>query len=73
MMGRMARIQKREDVVELSTRDRMHVEINNIVVVCLYYVELFNISHDLRTKYNTICTAKNDLVTCKMTAKKLKQ
>ncbi len=40
-MGRMTRIQKREDVVELSTRDRMHVEINNVVVVYLYYVELF--------------------------------
>ena len=41
MMGRMARIQKREDVVELSTRDRMHVGINNVVVVYLYCVELF--------------------------------
>ena len=59
-MGRMARIQKREDVVELSIRDRMHVEINNVVMVCLYHVELFNMSHDLRIKYNAVCTANNE-------------
>ncbi len=40
-MGRMARIQEGEDVVELSTRDRMHVGINKVVVVCLCHVELY--------------------------------
>ena len=40
-MGRMTRIQEGEDVVELSARDRMHVGINKVVVVCLYCVELF--------------------------------
>ena len=41
MMARMARIKEGEAVVELSTRDRMHVGINKVVVVYLCCVELF--------------------------------
>ena len=40
-MARMARIKKGEDVVMLSSRERLHVGINKVVVVCLSYVGLF--------------------------------
>ena len=64
----MTRIQEGEDVVELSTRDRMHVGINKVVVVCCVDLGLLNMSHDLKDKYDT---TNIDFSTCKMRAKKL--
>jgi len=49
----MARIKKREDVIALSSRKRLHVEINNVVVDYLFYVEVLYRSHDNITKYST--------------------
>jgi hypothetical protein len=40
-MSRMARIQEGEDVVTLSSRERLHVEFNKVVMACLPLVELF--------------------------------
>ena len=40
-MARMARIQEGEDVVALSSRERLHVGINKVVMVCLSHVKLF--------------------------------
>jgi hypothetical protein len=32
---------KKEDMLRLSNRERLHVGINKVVVVCLWHVELF--------------------------------
>ena len=37
----MTRIQEGEDVVTLSSRKRLHVGINKVVMVCLSHVGLF--------------------------------
>ena len=71
MMGRMTRIQEGEDVVELSTRDRMHVEVNKVVVVCCVDLGLLNMSHDHEAKYDITYTTNIDFSTCEMRAKKL--
>ena len=40
-MGRMGRIQEKEVVVVLGSRERLHVGINKVVGACLLQVELF--------------------------------
>jgi hypothetical protein len=37
----MARIKEREDVVALSSRERLHVGFNKVVVGCLSYVGVY--------------------------------
>jgi hypothetical protein len=40
-MGRMARIKHGEDVVVLSSRKRLHVEINKVVIVFVLCLTFF--------------------------------
>jgi hypothetical protein len=55
-VGRMARIEERDDIIELSSSDRMHVDIKKVVVASLFCLNYFNMSHDLRAKYYTVNT-----------------
>ena len=64
-MGRMARMEERVDVIELSGRKRSHVGISKVTRLLLFICTMLKFlykSHDIMAKYRT---AKFDPYTCK--------